>query len=66
MEKFLISSRHLKFMIPILEYLFIVFLVIVVGVGFYEFVSILYMQITLGKTEFMPLLGSLFFVLIGL
>ncbi len=66
MEKFPMPLRHLKFTTAILDYIFIVLLVIVVGVGFYEFVSVLYMQITSGKTDFMPLLGSLFVVLIGL
>ncbi len=66
MEKFPMSLMHLKFTTAILDYIFIVLLVLVVGVGFYEFASVLYMQITSGKTDFMPLLGSLFIVLIGL
>lgn len=66
MKKFPISLRHLKFTTAILDYLFIVLLVIVVGVGFYDFTSVLYMQITSGNIDFMQLLGSLFTVLIGL
>jgi len=60
------SLSNLKFTTAILDYIFIVLLVVIVGVGFYEFASVLYMQITSEKTDFMQLLGSLFIVLIGL
>ncbi len=66
MEKFSSIREHLKFTTSIFDYIFIFLLAIVVSVGFYEFVSILYNQLTTGKVEFMQLLGSLFVVLIGL
>ncbi|OQX20098.1 MAG: hypothetical protein BWK75_05065 [Candidatus Altiarchaeales archaeon A3] len=63
MEKF---SKSVKPIIIILDYIFIILLAIVVGVGFYEFVHTLYLQAILGKADFMTLLGSLFIILIGL
>jgi len=66
MGKFSSIREHLKFTTSIFDYIFIFLLAIVVSVGFYEFVSILYNQLTTGKVEFMQLLGSLFVVLIGL
>jgi len=66
MEKFPRALTHLKFTASILDYIFIVLLAVVVCTGFYEFVNVLYIQIMTGKIDFMPLLGSLFVVLIGL
>jgi len=66
MGKFSSIKEHLKFTASILDYIFIFLLVIVVCIGFYEFTSVLYNQLTTGKVEFMQLLGSLFVVLIGL
>jgi len=66
MGKFSSIREHLKFTTSIFDYIFIFLLAIVVSVGFYEFVSILYNQLTTGKVEFMQLLGFLFVVLIGL
>lgn len=58
--------RSVKPIAKILDYMFVLLLTVVVGVGFYEFVQTLYFQIMSGKADFVALLGSLFLVLIGL
>jgi len=66
MKKFPFPLNNLKITSAILDYIFIILLAIVVCVGFYEFINVLFIQITSGRADFMPLLGSLFIVLIGL